>query len=185
MKAGKVPVIVCNPPHLQSRHSHARHLFVANDRIWIDRCGESRSSNAISDSDFIPSDDDPHGPSTPFIAIKPKSTTGRRRRQQPRRVSLLSPPSSSKPSHGVATIDSGASPKHGTQNRKRKRSRQRKAQVSQQTQSEEEKTVKKGKGKARSRLQTSSEGEEDPIDGEDDSVDDTFHMKLRSQRGSG
>lgn len=132
----------------------------------------------MSDSDFIPSDDDPHGPSTPFIAINPKSTSGRRRRTQP--VSLLSTPSSSKPSHDVASADSGASPKHDTQNRKRKRRGQRKAQVSRQTESEGEKTVtdKKGKGKARSRSQTSSEGE-------DDSMDDTFHMKLRSQRGSG
>ncbi|KAF7424851.1 hypothetical protein PC9H_010162 [Pleurotus ostreatus] len=175
MKAGKVPVIVCNPPHLHSRHSRARHLFVASDRIWIDRCGESRLSNAMSDSDFIPSDDDPHGPSAPFIAIKPKSTSGRGRRQQPHRVPLCTP-SSSKPSHGVASVDSNASPKHDTQNHKRKRRGQRKAQVSQ---SEEEKTMKKGKGKARSRLQTSSEGEDDSIDGEDD----TFHMKLRSQRG--
>lgn len=87
MKAGKVPVIICNAPHPQSRHARAKQLFIANNRMWVDRCGEPRlPPGHADDSDFVPSDDDPHDHSLSSMSINSRLVQGksRRIRQMPR-----------------------------------------------------------------------------------------------------
>ncbi|KAJ8692141.1 hypothetical protein PTI98_009479 [Pleurotus ostreatus] len=112
MKAGKVPVIVCNPPHPQSRHTRAKQLFIANNRMWIDRCGEPRRpSSHADDSDFAPSDDDPHDNSTPSTSVNSNVIHGRPRRpRRPRqRPSTPTPTPSVSPSPSYSDNDDAES----------------------------------------------------------------------------
>lgn len=158
MKAGKVPVIICNAPHPQSRHARAKQLFIANNRMWVDRCGEPRlPPDHADDSDFVPSDDDPHDPSLSSMSINSKLVQGKPRRpRRPRQMPRTPTPTPSP--------DFSFSPDYSDDNDT--------GSIS---------TSSKGKGKARAHSRAQSDEEEEEEESRP-SKRSRSTMKLRSRK---